>query len=38
VNKGNLLMDKGDVEGARAAYSQALAIEPFCVEAIYNVG
>lgn len=29
---------QGDLEGAKAQFLEATSIEPYCVEAIYNVG
>jgi hypothetical protein len=31
-------VEKGDLEGARALYNEAAGIEPYCVEAIFNLG
>lgn len=36
--QGNTLVEKGDLEGAKALYNEAAGIEPYCVEAIFNLG
>ena len=36
--QANTLVEKGDLEGARALYNEAAGIEPYCVEAIFNLG
>eukprot|EP00955_Chlamydomonas_euryale_P017860 190344-Chlamydomonas_euryale.AAC.1 len=33
-----MLVEKEDYEGARTLYVEAAGIEPYCVEAIYNLG
>ncbi|GMH37313.1 hypothetical protein BSKO_05186 [Bryopsis sp. KO-2023] len=38
VNKGNVAMNRNDLEGSRADYCEALTAEVDCVEAIYNIG
>jgi tetratricopeptide (TPR) repeat protein len=38
VNMGNLLLEKGDLDGAEANYRQALAIDPDATGIYYNMG
>ena len=38
VNKGNILMIRGDVEKARDFYREAIQSDASCVEASYNLG
>ncbi|KAJ9506505.1 hypothetical protein QJQ45_019632 [Haematococcus lacustris] len=38
VNKGCVLVEKGDLEGGRDLFREAAGIEPYCVEALYNLG
>ena len=38
VNKGNILMIRGDVEKARDFYREAIQSDASCVEAMYNLG
>jgi intraflagellar transport protein 88 len=33
-----LLVEKGDLDGARSLFNEAAAIEPYCIEALYNLG
>lgn len=33
-----MLVEKGDLDGARTLFNEAAGIEPYCVEAIYNLG
>ena len=37
VNKGNILMIRGDVEKARDSYREAIQSDASCVEAMYNL-
>ena len=32
------LLSQGDLEGAKSLFQEAASIEPYCVEAIFNVG
>lgn len=36
--QANTLVEKGDLEGARTLYIEAAGIEPYCIEAIFNLG
>ena len=38
VNKGNCMLQRGDMEGARDCYLEAVGVEADCVDAIYNLG
>jgi intraflagellar transport protein 88 len=38
VLQGCVLVEKGDLDGARSLFNEAAGIEPYCVEAIYNLG
>ncbi len=38
VSQGCVLVEKGDLEGARQLFEEAAGIEPYCVEALYNLG
>jgi hypothetical protein len=38
VNRGVLLLEAGSLEAARQAFLDALAIEPLCAQALYNLG
>jgi len=38
VNKGNLILEQGDLETARDFYLEALSVNSACPEAIYNLG
>ncbi len=38
VNKGCVLVERGDLEGARSLFNEAAGIDPYCVEAIFNLG
>lgn len=38
VNRGNCLYGKGDYDGAKGCYLEAVGAEADCVEAIYNLG
>src|SRR5262249_9034493 len=38
VNLGNMLLDKGDLDGAEANYRAALAIDPDAAGTYYNMG
>jgi Flp pilus assembly protein TadD len=38
VNRGVLLLEAGSLAAARQAFADALAIEPLCVQALYNLG
>ena len=33
-----MLLEKGDLEGAKTLFNEAAGIEPYCVEAIFNLG
>jgi intraflagellar transport protein 88 len=33
-----VLVEKGDLDGACTLFNEAAGIEPYCVEAIYNLG
>jgi hypothetical protein len=33
-----VLVARGDLDGGRALFAEAAAIEPYCVEAQYNLG
>ena len=38
VNKGNCMLQRGDMEGARDCCLEAVGVEADCVDAIYNLG
>jgi len=38
VNRGVVLLEAGSLEEARQAFSDAAAIQPLCVQALYNLG
>lgn len=38
VNRGVVLLEAGSLEDARQAFSDAAAIQPLCVQALYNLG
>lgn len=38
VNRSNYIFAKGDLEGAKELYLEAIGVEADCVEAIYNLG
>ena len=38
VNKGNCMLQRGDMEGAKDSYLEAVGVEADCVDAIYNLG
>ena len=38
VLQGCVCADKGDLEAARALFVEAAHIEPYCVEALFNIG
>ena len=31
-------MERGDLDGARSLFNEAAGIEPYCVEAVFNLG
>lgn len=38
VNRGVVLLEAGNLEDARQAFCDAAAIQPLCVQALYNLG
>jgi len=38
VNRSNYIFAKGDLEGAKELYLEAIGVEADCIEAIYNLG
>ena len=38
TNKGNISFVKGDKEAAKVAYEDAVCVDAFCVEAMFNLG